>query len=56
MIGIELLKFKVKPSFQLIVIPYKTDIVVDELMKNAISNYSGIDFQLIDYIQFTNPS
>lgn len=56
MIGIERLKFKHKPSYHLIVIPYKTDIIIDEPLKNGLSNYSGIDVQIVDYFQFTNPN
>jgi hypothetical protein len=56
MIGIECLKFKHKPSYPLLVIPYKTDIVVDESLKDILSNYSGTDFQIVDYLKFTNPN
>lgn len=56
MIGIECLKFKYTPFHQLLVIPYNTDIVVDESLKDILSNYSGTDFQIVGYLKFTNPN
>lgn len=53
MIGIESLKLKGQPPYQLMIAPFKTDIIVDTNVKDLLSVFSGIGFESVSYFQFT---
>ncbi len=56
MIGIESLKLKGQPPYQLMIAPFKTDIVTDTSLKDFLSSFSGIEFEPVNYLHFTSPN
>jgi hypothetical protein len=53
MIGFEYLKLKEQPSFELMIVPFKTDIFVSENLKSLLSTFTGIDYELLKNVDFT---
>jgi hypothetical protein len=54
MIGFEKLRLKEQPSFDLMIVPFKTDIFISEKLKSQLSSLTGLEFELLSYVEFTS--
>ena len=54
MIGFEQLKLKGQPSFELMIVPFKTDIFILEDLKLQLTSFTGIDYEPLKNVAFTS--
>ena len=58
MIGIETLKLKEQPSFDLIIVPYKTYILISDKLKDILESagLAGLSITFFEDIKITTPN
>ncbi|NOS93060.1 MAG: hypothetical protein HOP30_14145 [Cyclobacteriaceae bacterium] len=54
MIGFEKLRLKEQPSYDLMIVPFKTDIFISEKLKFQLSSLTGLEYEPLTYVKVTS--